>query len=257
MKKPAAKIDKEWYVDWFDSPYYFQLYRDRDETEAQGFIARLLDFLAVPERARVLDLACGRGRYSVFLAEKGLAVTGIDLAPSSIAYAQKMEGEHLHFYQHDMRQPFRTNYYHYIFNFFTSFGYFHREHDDLRILKNVAAALKKDGKFVLDFFNSDYITAHLNPSYQKTVGGLRFHIHKHLDPAGYIIKRIEFRDQGQDFQFTERVRIFRLEDFHRLFRLAGLKIVHTFGDYQLNPFDSQRSPRLILLAEHDGTTRTS
>ena len=72
----------------------------------------------------MLDVACGKGRHSRFLAEKGYDVTGIDLSEYSIGEALKYEAENLHFYRHDMRLPFWINYFDYAFNFFTSFGYF-------------------------------------------------------------------------------------------------------------------------------------
>src|SRR5438309_821081 len=119
-----------WFKEWFNSPYYHKLYFERDEQEAAAFINRLIMHLQPVAQSTMLDVACGRGRHSKLLAAKGFDVTGIDLAPSSIAIAKQGEHEHLHFFQHDMRQPFWINYFDYAFNFFTSFGYFKtgREH---------------------------------------------------------------------------------------------------------------------------------
>ena len=125
-------MDQPWYRNWFNSPYYHKLYFQHDELEAREFIARLTNYLSIPAGARILDVACGRGRHSRILAEKGFFVTGIDLSAESIAYARQFENDHLEFFEHDMRLPFRGNYFDFTFNFFTSFGYFktRREHDD-------------------------------------------------------------------------------------------------------------------------------
>jgi tellurite methyltransferase len=40
--------------------------------------------------ARVLDLGCGEGRDSVFFAERGFEVTGIDIAPWGLAKAERL-----------------------------------------------------------------------------------------------------------------------------------------------------------------------
>ena len=122
----------EWYKEWFNSPFYHKLYFERDEQEAQKFILKLLDYLKPPIESQILDVACGRGRHSRFLAQHGYDVTGIDLSHDSIAFAKQFETDRLHFYQHDMRLPAWINYFDYVFNFFTSFGYFktRREHDD-------------------------------------------------------------------------------------------------------------------------------
>src|SRR5215218_5621694 len=87
---------KEWYKDWFNSSYYHKLYFERDETEAQKFITRLIDHLKPPADSRMLDVACGRGRHSRFLASKGFDVTGIDISFDSIAYAKQFESDNLH-----------------------------------------------------------------------------------------------------------------------------------------------------------------
>ncbi len=244
-------MEPEWYKDWFDSPYYHILYKYRDESEAEGFIDNLLELLRPAPGARILDLACGKGRYSVHLAGKGFDVTGLDLSEQSISYARRFERENLSFFTHDMRMPFRTNYFDFIFNFFTSFGYFDSEKDDLRTLKTVASGLRPGGVFVLDFFNSHYVAGRLTGSEEKTIEGITFRINKHIE-GRHIFKTISFEAGGRAWFFEEKVRLFTLEDFERLFRSAGLHICCTYGDYQLRPFDEAGSPRLILQAQLPG-----
>ena len=79
----------EWFASWFDSPYYHKLYASRNEEEAARAVDALLGCLRLPPGARVLDLGCGAGRHSAYLASKGLRVTGLDLAASSIREASK------------------------------------------------------------------------------------------------------------------------------------------------------------------------
>jgi hypothetical protein len=43
--------------------------------------------------------------------------------------------------------------------------------------------------------------------------------------------------------------MFGLDDFTEMLSSANMKIVQVFGDYQLNQFDVQNSPRLIVLAQ--------
>ena len=242
-------MEPEWFKDWFDSPYYHILYKYRDEAEAEGFIDKLLGTLHPRPAARIMDLACGKGRYSIHLADKGFEVTGLDLSEHNITYARQFERDNLSFYTHDMRMPFRTNYFDFIFNFFTSFGYFDQEKEDLRTLKSVATGLRPDGLFVLDFFNSRYVIDRLIGSETKEIDGITFQIQKHLN-GQYVKKAINFEAEGRRLFYEEKVRLFTLDDFERLFRMAGLKIIRTYGDYQLHPFDTATSPRLILLAQH-------
>ena len=126
-----AAMQMTWFKDWFNSPYYHQLYFKRDDKEAEAFIDKLINYLKPPAGSTMLDVACGKGRHSLQLANKDFDVTGIDLSDDSINEALQYQNDKLHFYKHDMRLPFWINYYDYAFNFFTSFGYFKtkREHD--------------------------------------------------------------------------------------------------------------------------------
>ena len=153
--------EQAWYKDWFNSPFYHKLYFERDDKEAEAFISRLIDHLKPATGSYMLDVACGRGRHSRILAGKGFRVTGIDISFDSIAFAKKNENENLEFYQHDMRLPFRVNYFDHAFNFFTSFGYFktRREHDDA--IRTIANGLKPNGIFVIDYLNVHYSEDHL------------------------------------------------------------------------------------------------
>jgi len=238
----------EWFADWFDSNYYHILYQNRDLEEASSFIDRLIDFLDPKPNARMLDLACGKGRHSIHLAKKGYTVVGLDLSTESIKAARAFEMKDLSFYSHDMRLPFRINYFQYIFNFFTSFGYFETEKDHLDTLINIAKGLTKDGVFVIDFFNAHKVISELVHYETKKIDGLSFDIKRTLD-KGYIKKDIHFEDNGKAYHFEEKVRAFMSNDFDRLLANAGLKIVHTFGDYDLSAFDEKTSSRLIIIAQ--------
>ena len=56
---------------------------------------------------RVLDLACGFGRHSLELARRGFAVTGVDITPSYIRFAEEVaqkEGLNARFFCQDIRE---------------------------------------------------------------------------------------------------------------------------------------------------------
>jgi len=236
---------KKWFASWFDSKYYHILYQNRDYAEASMFMDNLVAHLMPSPKATIWDLACGKGRHSIYLAEKGFDVTGTDLSVQSIKTAQTSEHEHLSFFQHDMRDGFRINYFDYVFNLFTSFGYFDHEKDDLKVLKNVAKSLKANGIFVMDFLNVQHVADHLVAEEVKVLSDVKFHIQRNIT-NGYIVKNITFKAEGKQHQHQEKVRAFTHEELTRLFQQAGLSVKEIFGDYQLNNFDSHHSPRLIL-----------
>ncbi len=239
-------MQDEWFSRWFDSPYYHLLYQHHNDDEARVFIDNLFQFLQPPPGARMLDLACGKGRHALYMSEKGYDVTGLDISPSSISFAREFEHEGLSFFQHDMRKPFRMNYFDFIFNFFTSFGYFETEAEHAQTLKNVRLGLRPDGIFVLDFLNARKVARELIREEVKILNGITFSINRSVRD-NVILKQINLSDSGQDYNFEEKVKAFDLQTLTRLCASAGLEIYQTFGNYQLDQFHEDQSDRLILL----------
>lgn len=240
----------QWYQDWFNSPFYHKLYFERDEAEAQGFISRLLKHLAPPADALMLDIACGKGRHSKFLAAQGFDVTGIDISQESIAFAKQFEHEHLHFYQHDMRLPSWINYYHYAFNFFTSFGYFNtrREHDDA--IRTIAQSVRKEGLLLFDYLNVHYIEDRLVHNEEKQIGDTHYEIHRWHNEH-YFFKKIIITDPLLDrpMEHVEKVAKFSLGDFTDMFSFQKIQVTEVFGDYELNPYHVRNTPRMIVIGK--------
>ena len=238
-----------WFKDWFNSPYYHQLYFNRDEQEAAKFIDKLIDHLQPVPGSLMLDVACGKGRHAVHLAEKGFDVTGIDLSEDSIKEALLHETEKLHFYMHDMRLPFYINYYDYAFNFFTSFGYFttRREHDNS--IRTIAQSVKQDGCFVMDYLNVHYAEDHLVHQFDKEIDGVNYFITKWFDET-HFYKKITVEDDAleEPLIYQEKVAKFSLGDFTEMFAYQGLQIQEVFGDYNFGKYDVKKSPRLIMIA---------
>jgi 2-polyprenyl-3-methyl-5-hydroxy-6-metoxy-1,4-benzoquinol methylase len=72
----------------FFTPYYHILYKERNYTEAQFFMDNITNYLNLPENAKVLDLACGKGRHSTYLNQLGFDVLGADLSENSMKLAK-------------------------------------------------------------------------------------------------------------------------------------------------------------------------
>ncbi len=245
----------EWYKDWFSSPFYHRLYFEHDEKEAEIFIRKLIDHLQPAPQSLMLDVACGKGRHSKILASLGFTVTGIDISESSIALAKRFESDHLDFFVHDMRQPFRGNYFDYAFNFFTSFGYFstRREHDDA--IRTIAKSLKPGGVFVIDYLNVHYAEEHLRHNEIRQLDGATYEIHR-WDDDTHFYKKIIVTDASlaQPIEYTEKVAKFSLDDFNDMFSYQGLQVKEVFGDYQFNSYDVKKTARMMIVATKTGKT---
>ena len=147
-----------------------------------------------------------------------------------------------------MRELFRTNVYQLAVNLFTSFGYFANENDNLLALRSAVLALKPGGVFVLDFFNPEKVKIGEMKSLDKKVDGIDFKISKKVE-QGFIVKDIRFSANGADHHFIETVQLIPQQKFIQYFEKTGLHILHTFGNYALQPYDPQTSDRLIFITQ--------
>lgn len=241
--------NRAWFKQWFDSSFYHQLYANRNEQEAASFIDELVNELQPAADSRMLDLGCGNGRHSKYLASKGFDVTGLDLAASSIRQARRWETDKLHFYRHDMRVPFGRSTFDYVFNFFTSFGYFDDPSEDRKVVSNIYSALKPGGVLVMDYINSVHSEKKLIPAEKKEIDGIFYNITRWTTDTHFFKKiRIENMGMGEPVEHIERVKKFSVDDLKSLFTHCGLQLERVYGDYYLNEYDIQTSPRLILIA---------
>ena len=239
-----------WFKEWFNSPYYHQLYFKRDEMEAANFINKLIDHLKPKPGSLMLDIACGKGRHSIQLASKSFDVSGIDLSEDSIAEAKESESDNLHFFVHDMRLPFWINYFNYAFNFFTSFGYFNtrREHDNS--IRTIAQSLKSDGIFVIDYLNVHYAEDHQVHKSEIEIEGVNYYITKWFD-EDHFYKKIIVEDDalGKPIEYQEKVTKFSLGDFTEMLAYHQMQVQEVFGDYNFNDYHVKNSPRMIIVAK--------
>jgi SAM-dependent methyltransferase len=237
----------EWFAAWFDSVHYHKLYAHRDDAEAARFLDALTTRLRPGRGAYALDLGCGAGRHSRYLASKGLRVTGLDLAASSIKEAKKSEHARLRFFRHDMRVPFGRQAFDYVFNFFTSFGYFADTSEHRAVVRNMALSLRNGGRLVLDYLNVGHAEASLASGEIKEIDGVIYRLTRWMD-ARHIFKRIAIEGGGAPLTYVERVARFTLQDFERMFAPHGLVIESLHGDYCLNSYNARTSPRMIVVA---------
>ncbi len=237
---------KEWFGEWFNSPYYHILYSHRDYQEAQVFIDNLIEMLAMPKESRVLDIACGKGRHSIYLNQKGFDVTGIDLSPENIKEASKSENERLRFEIHDMREVYKNDSFDLGLNLFTSFGYFDTEEEHAQAIRAIAGSIKTSGYFLLDFLNPYVVINNLVEEEVKNVEGIDFLIKKSYD-GEFILKDIHFNVSQTPYHYQEKVKAIRRIEFLSYFEQAGLEVVELYGDYMLGAYKAETSDRLIFL----------
>jgi len=130
-------------------PYVFPLER---MAAAEGQVSGILALTGVNGGA-VLDLCCGPGRHAVEFARRGFAVTGVDRSGFLLERARERADAaavEVEWVLDDMREFARPAAFGLACNLFTSFGYFQREEDNLRVLRNIRQSLQEGGTLVMD-----------------------------------------------------------------------------------------------------------
>ena len=145
-----------------------------------------------------------------------------------------------------MRKPIFQNTFDYILNLFTSFGYFEKEEENIQVLQSVHQALKKNGKFVLDFFNPTKVITHLVKKEEKVIDNIQFSITKEIKD-NFLLKSIQVIDNDKKYEFIEQVQLIQQNDFERYFKQSSLKIIDILGNYNLDAYHTSESERMIFI----------
>ena len=124
---------RPWFRDWFGREY-LALYPHRDRAEARRAVTLLRETTGLGPGTQVLDIGCGPGRHLGEMHGIGYRPLGLDLSRRMIEAARSAApGAGL--VRADMRSlPFRNAAFEVVTSYFTSFGYFDDEDDDLLVL---------------------------------------------------------------------------------------------------------------------------
>ena len=140
------------------SRYYNLLYKDKDYKGEAGFIHELIQQYS-PGTKSVLDLGCGTGRHDFLLAEKGYAITGVDMSEEMIEVARQTtekagaaKGMSPSFHNGDIRTFRMDKKFDVTISLFHVMSYQTTNEDFLSALETAKAHLAPGGIFVFDFW---------------------------------------------------------------------------------------------------------
>lgn len=230
-----------WYQEWFGEEY-LELYSYRDEHEARQQVQFFREQCG-EVRAPILDLASGKGRHLDELRASGYRAVGCDLS-FTLLRAGALEYGQLPVARADMRTlPFCSDSFGGLVNFFTSFGYFATEDENLQVVREMSRVLRDEAHLLFDYLNLARELKKLVQRENRDTPMGPVQIERWFDPSDQSInKRITIGDK----RYLERVRGYDLAEISSMFNSCGLTIRNAFGDFDGSPFTAE-SPRLILL----------
>ncbi len=240
---------KNWYEKWFSSADYLNLYSHRGEKEAEDMINLIQREVPKPTDSKVLDVCCGAGRHTLALARRGYDVTGFDLSHFLISQAKKNinhateKNLKAKFDIRDMKNFAYKAKFDIAINIFSSFGYFESDEENFRVFSNIARSLKKNGFFVFDFLNENYLRRNLVPCSESSINGKKV-IQKRRIENNFVFKDISIGSR----KYTERIKLYQYDIIINTLKSLGFSVRAVYGDCFGNPFKKKNSERFIIFA---------
>jgi SAM-dependent methyltransferase len=245
----------------YDDPVIYDSESARFQAEAERTLRFYLD-LCLQANGPALELGCGTGRFTLPLAQAGIAITGLDIAPAMLARARaKAPRLSIRWVEADARTFELAERFGLIFESGETFRHLHDRADHEAILARVRAHLRPGGRFVVSapfpqpdllqdapeeqpwFEHTDETGRHIRVS-----GTYRY------DPVGQIAHENAVRRwvnaAGEDVMQHAplALRVFFPQELEALLHYNGFDVVERFGDWDRSPL-TQSSPMIICVCQ--------
>jgi D-alanine-D-alanine ligase len=248
--------------DWDYWAYLFRVtHRERIpgiEVYDEQLVAFMMAALELKPGDQLLDLACGSGVHGVRLGQRGVEVTGVDIAPSLVAHANELAREQgiegVAFIVGDMREPPCADTFDAVTILSQSFGFFGPE-DDQAVLRAVRAALRPGGRFLLDL-NDPADLARPHQSWKELAGGFLLSESRY-DPVMCVrtatLRYIDDQGRLNVAQEPERIRVYTLPELTQMMAGAGLRLEAVYGcvTLPLTPYGPDCRERRLVVGRRD------
>lgn len=242
--------------EWFDNEAFWRetypfMFPDERFSKSPEQLKSILK-LTRPRGKAVLDLCCGPGRFSVLLAKKGYAVTGVDktrfLLDKARARAKKLKARVEWVFQ-DMRDFVRPGAFDLALSLFTSFGYFDDKSEDAGVLKNIFASLKPGGAFIIDVMGKERLARVLlaTASQPHPDGSLLIQRHEIFDDWTRIRNEWIVIRSGRSRHFKFYHTVYSGQELRSLLEQAGFEKIRLYGNLKGDTYGPEAT-RLIAVA---------
>ena len=245
------KVKNEWHKDFFQNSFYNPA--SPAAIERAPFEVRfILKQLKLKKNSTILDVCCGPARHSLMLAKKGFIVTGYDFSKEYLkeaAQKAKKTKINIDLVLGDMRRLKFKNEFDAALNLFTSFGYFKKFSDDMKVLKGVHKALKPNGLFLMDIINADFIRKNFKPAdwFELKKGVFLLQEHELTNNKNGINNRWIKISKNKYLERNFFTRIYDKILLSKTLKKTGFKPLKFWGNFKGTKL-SDKTNRLIVLA---------
>ncbi len=248
-----TEITGEWYREAFGHQY-LEVYPWRNVATAEPEACRAIEWLEAVPGDQFLDLCCGAGRHSVWLKKAGLELISIDLSRDLLEQARLALGPEAVLIHSDVRSlPLPPASVDHVAMFFTSFGYFPTDEENMAVLKEVARVVRAGGGFLLDLPDRDSTIEGLVPSSQRCEGDLHIEEARSISDDGTRVEKQVVLRQGDSVQsYTETVRLYSFAELNALLVASGWECSRVHGSWSGDKYLPGTSERMILVAKRSG-----
>ncbi|MBQ0865525.1 class I SAM-dependent methyltransferase [Streptomyces sp. RK75] len=245
MTRTGGFQDDDFWTEFHDFLFSEQRHAQAEE---------LLDtspLLSFPADARVLDMCCGPGVFTVPLARRGHDVTGVDTSGAMLDRARKRAAEagvRVAYVRADAREYENPGGFDLVLNLFTSFGYFEDPADNARMLRTMYSCLAPGGTLVLDLAGKELLARKVTPPKVVRRGeDLMVQTDTVLDDwarlrSDWVLVRGERVTRATLVWF-----VYSAVELRRMAQEAGFGRVEVFGGFDGRPYD-ENAERLVLRA---------
>lgn len=250
-------IDPQWYRKIWTLDILSMSWVEQTASE----IAFLTDILQFSGGETILDLACGTGRHALELARRGFTVTGVDITPAYIDYANEVaqkEALPATFICADIRDVDYQSRFDVVLNLADgAVGYLENDAENLKIFDRVAAALKPGGKHVLGVCSGDYARKHF-PRRHWEAGSQSLSLADFAWEAatsrmlytGYTFPYGQPLNPPEDSTPTS-TRLYTLAELREIYQARGMTLQHAYDGYQDRPASEDSFEILVLSVKTD------
>ena len=215
---------------------------------------------AVASGGPVLEIACGTGRITIPIAQRGIKIVGLDVSHGMLNEAQNKateKGLAIEWVETDCRNFALPVKFSLIFIAFNSLLHLHDRVSMERFLAAVRAHLLPEGRFVFDIFNPGIYFLAKHSGHRRQVASF---IDPYSGKSTLIEELIEYDAENQvnrttwfysigddrDVQVHDlHLRCYYPQEMETLLHYNGFDVLEKLGNYDGTPFSSKSSQQIV------------